>query len=124
MHKNLGKELYSIGWDVLVRNDTPIFIEFNINNGFFVADHSVEECEQMHAFFHREFNARLQMQLKDHNPLVDPAGGSEEGISKARIVLRAIKRELVPYNKISALTHRYHQLNQRYAENRYKKYAD
>ena len=125
MHANLGKELYSIGWDVLVREDTPIFIEFNINNGFFVADHSVEECEQMHAFFHREFNARLTTQLKEHDPSVDPAGGSEKGISRARKILRTIKRELVPHNKISALTHRYHELNQRYAENRYKKkYAE
>ena len=27
MHTSLGKELYSIGWDVLVRDKTPIFIE-------------------------------------------------------------------------------------------------
>jgi hypothetical protein len=26
-----------------VLSDVPVFIEFNINNGFFVADHSIEE---------------------------------------------------------------------------------
>jgi len=35
MHQNLGKELWSIGWDVMIRNDEPVFLEFNINNGFF-----------------------------------------------------------------------------------------
>ena len=29
------------GWDVMVRGDEPLFIEFNINNGFYVADHTV-----------------------------------------------------------------------------------
>ena len=121
MHTNLGKELYSIGWDVLIRDSTPYFIEFNINNGFFVADHSVEECEQMHAFFHREFNARLRKQLVDHDPLVDPSGGSEEGISLARDILRKVNRKLVPYNKLSALTHAYDKMNERYASYRYEK---
>merc|ERR1719263_1618835 len=63
MHKNLGKELHSIGWDVMVRRDEPIFIEFNINNGFFVADHSMPELETMANFYHRNFLARLPHQL-------------------------------------------------------------
>ena len=83
-----------------------MFIEFNINNGFFVADHSVEECEQMHSFFKQEFNARKQKQLVDHNPNVDGAGGKEEGIAKARSILRKLKAK-IPFNKISALSHRY-----------------
>ncbi len=33
MHKALGHELWSIGWDVMVRDGVPLFIEFNINNG-------------------------------------------------------------------------------------------
>ena len=33
MHRSLGKELYSIGWDVMVVGDVAYFIEFNINNG-------------------------------------------------------------------------------------------
>lgn len=63
MHKNLGKELHSIGWDVMVRNDQPIFIEFNINNGFYVADHSMAELETMAAYYTRNFLARLPHQL-------------------------------------------------------------
>ena len=31
MHMNLGKRLFTIGWDVLVVGDTPVFIEFNVN---------------------------------------------------------------------------------------------
>lgn len=63
MHANLGKELHSIGWDVMVRGDEPLFIEFNINNGFFVCDHSMEELEQMCEFYSRNFLARLPGQL-------------------------------------------------------------
>ena len=37
----------SIGWDVMVEGDQPIFIEFNINNGFFACDHTVDELYQM-----------------------------------------------------------------------------
>ena len=47
MHKSLGKELHSIGWDVMVVGGNPIFIEFNINNGFFACDHTVDELYQM-----------------------------------------------------------------------------
>jgi len=68
MHKNLGKELWSIGWDVMIRNDEPVFLEFNINNGFFVADHPLEECWKMCSFFEREFDARLSKQLVDFDP--------------------------------------------------------
>lgn len=63
MHKVLGKELYSIGWDVMVRDDVPLFIEFNINNGFYVADHSIAEVSQMIAYYEKQFNARLGPQL-------------------------------------------------------------
>merc|ERR1719181_2231634 len=68
MHKNLGKELHSIGWDVMVREDEPLFIEFNINNGFFVGDHSLEELELMTAFYGREYQARLPKQLLNFDP--------------------------------------------------------
>ena len=43
MHKNLGVELFSIGWDFMIVDDEPVFIEFNINNGFYVAEHTSEE---------------------------------------------------------------------------------
>ena len=39
---------------------TQVFLEFNINNGFLVADHGVEQCERMLAFFHDEYNARVR----------------------------------------------------------------
>lgn len=68
MHKTLGQELYTIGWDVMVRGDEPVFIEFNINNGFFVADHTVDELYQMAGYYEREFNARLRRQLLDFDP--------------------------------------------------------
>jgi len=68
MHTSLGRELYSIGWDVLIVEDVPVFIEFNIGNGFYVADHTVEECEQMSNFFSREFHARLGAQLLNFDP--------------------------------------------------------
>jgi len=63
MHKNLGKELHSIGWDVMIVEDKPIFIEFNINNGFFAADHSMDELEVMAAFYSKNYFARLPGQL-------------------------------------------------------------
>ena len=47
---------------------TPLFIEFNINNGFFVADHSIEEVEQMIAFYGENFQARKPKQLTHFNP--------------------------------------------------------
>jgi len=68
MHENLGKELHSIGWDVMVRKDEPIFVEFNINNGFFVCDHSMEELETMADFYSRNFLARLPGQLVNFDP--------------------------------------------------------
>jgi len=68
MHKNLGKELHSIGWDVMVREDVPLFIEFNINNGFYVADHSMDELETMAEFYSRNFFARLPHQLLHFEP--------------------------------------------------------
>merc|ERR1719440_899153 len=71
MHRNLGKELWSIGWDVMIREDEPVFLEFNINNGFFVADHSIEECEKMCDFFQREFEARLPGQLLNFDPYAE-----------------------------------------------------
>lgn len=63
MHTNLGKELHSIGWDIMIVEDKPIFIEFNINNGFFAADHSMSELEEMAAFYSRNYFARLPGQL-------------------------------------------------------------
>lgn len=71
MHRNLGKELWSIGWDVMIRNDEPVFLEFNINNGFFVADHPIEECEQMCEYFSREFDARVGSQLVNFDPYAE-----------------------------------------------------
>lgn len=68
MHKNLGKELHSIGWDVMVVEDKPYFIEFNINNGFFICDHSLEEVELMADFYSRNFHARIGEQLLNFNP--------------------------------------------------------
>ena len=65
LHQVLGKELWSIGWDVMVREDQPLFIEFNINNGFYVADHSVAEVRQMIQYYEAQFNARLKPQLVD-----------------------------------------------------------
>jgi len=63
MHENLGKELWSIGWDVMIRGDEPVFLEFNINNGFFVADHPLDECWKMCEFFSEQFDARAPSQL-------------------------------------------------------------
>eukprot|EP00747_Dinoflagellata_sp_TGD_P183201 gnl/TRDRNA2_/TRDRNA2_37922_c0_seq1.p1 gnl/TRDRNA2_/TRDRNA2_37922_c0~~gnl/TRDRNA2_/TRDRNA2_37922_c0_seq1.p1 ORF type:complete len:462 (-),score=70.55 gnl/TRDRNA2_/TRDRNA2_37922_c0_seq1:201-1586(-) len=68
MHKNLGHELHSIGWDVMIVEDQPIFLEFNVNNGFFLCDHTLEEAEQMVAFYSREFFARLPRQLINFDP--------------------------------------------------------
>ena len=42
------------------RTHMQVFLEFNINNGFLVADHGVEQCERMLAFFHDEYNARVR----------------------------------------------------------------
>lgn len=71
MHKNLGKELHSIGWDVMVRGEEPIFIEFNINNGFFVCDHSMPELWTMAEFYRRNFMARLPGQLLNFDPYAE-----------------------------------------------------
>ena len=74
MHKEIGQGIWSIGWDVMVRKKQdlstgadlgptsatshdewePIFIEFNVNNGFFVCDHTLEELEQMAGFYANE----------------------------------------------------------------------
>lgn len=77
MHKALGQELYTIGWDVMVRGDEPVFIEFNINNGFFVGDHTLEEVEQMTAYYGKEYAARLPGQLLNFDPYAEPNGVSE-----------------------------------------------
>ena len=68
MHSNIGKEIFSIGWDLLIRKDEPVFIEFNINNGFFVADHSIEECEEMIEFYGQQFQERVGTQLINFDP--------------------------------------------------------
>eukprot|EP00929_Paragymnodinium_shiwhaense_P114533 TRINITY_DN82985_c0_g1_i1.p1 TRINITY_DN82985_c0_g1~~TRINITY_DN82985_c0_g1_i1.p1 ORF type:complete len:481 (-),score=92.01 TRINITY_DN82985_c0_g1_i1:236-1678(-) len=68
MHKNLGKELHSIGWDVMIVGDTPYFLEFNINNGFFVGDHSMQELWQMADYYTKNFLARLPSQLVNFDP--------------------------------------------------------
>ena len=60
MHRSLGRNLWSIGWDVMVVGDEPSFIEFNINNGFFVADHTIAELYQMTNFYAAELDARLK----------------------------------------------------------------
>jgi hypothetical protein len=51
-----------------VRGDEPIFIEFNINNGFYCADHSVDELYQMVNFYRRQFFKRLGPQLLNFDP--------------------------------------------------------
>jgi hypothetical protein len=33
-----------------------VFLEFNINNGFLVSDHGVEQCERMLSFFEHEYD--------------------------------------------------------------------
>lgn len=78
MHKVLGQGLWSVGWDVMVRkkqdaitginiepsaadshdNWEPIFIEFNVNNGFFLCDHTLGEIEQMAGFYANEITLR------------------------------------------------------------------
>jgi len=72
MHQALctkgSHELWSIGWDVMIRDGEPYFLEFNINNGFFVADHSIDECDHMAQFYQREFFARVDKQLVNFNP--------------------------------------------------------
>jgi len=68
MHMNLGKELHSIGWDVMILGEDPYFLEFNINNGFFAADHSLEELEIMARYYSTQFHARLRSQLLDFDP--------------------------------------------------------
>lgn len=69
MHKCLGKELFSIGWDFIIREDEPVFIEFNINNGFYVADHSIEEVYQMINWYEKQFLVRVGPQLLNFDPL-------------------------------------------------------
>ena len=59
----------------MIRDNVPIFIEFNINNGFFVADHTIEECEFMVKFYTNQFNSRLLKQFVHF----DPYGEAKEG---------------------------------------------
>jgi hypothetical protein len=59
MHRELGKELPNVGWDVMVRQDGPVFLEFNINNGFLVSDHGVDQSERMLGFFEDEYDKRV-----------------------------------------------------------------
>jgi len=61
MHKELGKELANVGWDVMVRESGPVFLEFNINNGFLVSDHGVEQCQKMLDFFEEEYDKRIPL---------------------------------------------------------------
>jgi hypothetical protein len=68
MHACLGQELHSIGWDVMIVGDKPMFIEFNINNGFFVCDHGMEELHAMVDFYSEQFFARLPTQLIHFDP--------------------------------------------------------
>jgi hypothetical protein len=68
MHMNLGKELHSTGWDVMIVGKDPYFLEFNINNGFFCADHSLEELEIMAKYYSSQFHARLHGQLLNFDP--------------------------------------------------------
>ena len=71
MHKTLGQELFTIGWDVMVRDGQPLFLEFNINNGFFLADHSIDEAYTMAAYYENEFFARLDAQVLSFDPDTD-----------------------------------------------------
>ena len=73
MHKALGHQLWSIGWDVMVRGDQPIFIEFNINNGFFLADHSIDECEQMANFYEREVSLSAETNTTAQTASTNPS---------------------------------------------------
>ena len=59
MHRELGKELPNVGWDVMVRESGPVFLEFNINNGFLVSDHGVDMCERMLGFYEDEYDKRV-----------------------------------------------------------------
>ncbi|EKX47926.1 hypothetical protein GUITHDRAFT_106474 [Guillardia theta CCMP2712] len=59
MHGELGKELANVGWDVMVREEGPVFLEFNINNGFLVSDHGIDQCEKMLKYYEEEFNKRM-----------------------------------------------------------------
>ena len=42
---------------------------FNVNNGFYVADHTLEEVHQMTDFYGRNFRARIREQLTDFDPI-------------------------------------------------------
>ena len=59
-------------------HQVPVFIEFNIGNGFYVADHTVEECEQMADFFSCEFHARVWPQLIRFDPMAADAVAEAE----------------------------------------------
>jgi len=96
MHANLGAEIYSVGWDLLVVNATPVFIEFNIGNGFYVADHTVEECWQMATFFSEQFHARLPSQLLNFDPhAADQAAEAAEAAATAQAVDAAARARVL-----------------------------
>ena len=59
MHREIGKELPNIGWDVMVRESGPVFLEFNINNGFLITDHGVDQCERMIQYVEDEYDKRI-----------------------------------------------------------------
>ena len=59
MHRELGKELPNVGWDVMVRESGPVSLEFNINNGFLISDHGVDQCERMIQYVEDEYDKRI-----------------------------------------------------------------
>ena len=104
MHQNIGKEIFSIGWDLLIRDDEPVFIEFNINNGFFVADHSIEECEEMIDFYGTQFAKRVGPQLINFDPF-EKEGDVQTGTSskgKKTSIKKKASRAKTPVKKQSA----------------------
>ena len=62
MHKQLGKELSNIGWDIMINEKGVIFLELNINNGFLVSDHGIDQCNKMINFYKKEYNKRVNLE--------------------------------------------------------------
>ena len=62
MHKQLGKELSNIGWDIMINEKGVIFLELNINNGFLVSDHGIDQCNKMIKFYKEEYNKRVNLE--------------------------------------------------------------
>jgi len=54
-----------------------VFIEFNINHGFFCADHNVDELYQMVAFYAAQFEHRLRPQLLEFDARAAFCSGRE-----------------------------------------------